>query len=170
MLSRSLIILSLAIVAGGCSAPMEDFTSDAHKFKARFPGKPKLQSQPGPQGTTMQMYAVESRNGVMAVAVADLPLPSDMPPAQVDSALDGAMNGQVRSGGGSLKTSSSIMINGKYPGRELVASITQPKTGQVRSKLFLVKNRLYQVMVMGTDSYATSSQATEFLNSFKMMD
>lgn len=170
MLSRSLIILSLALVTSGCQKPMEDFTSDAHKFKARFPGKPKLQSQPDPAGTTMQMYAVEDRNGVMAVAVADMPLPENMSETQVNGALEGAVNGQVRSGGGSLKTSSSIMVNGKYPGRELVASITQPKTGQVRSKIFLVKNRLYQVMVMGTDSYATSSQATEFLNSFQLMD
>lgn len=42
--------------------------------------------------------------------------------------------------------------------------------GQIRARIYLVGNRLYQVMVIGTDSYTTSSGANAFLDSFKLIE
>ena len=159
----------MALVAG-CQPAMQDFTSTQLKFKARFPGKPKEQSQSGPFNTTMTMFAVESRNGVYMVGVADLPIPTGESDAMIQNRLDGSRDGAVRNIDGTLKTSGAITLNGKYPGREFVASVTKPQQGQVRAKIYMVGTRLYQVMVIGTDSYATNSQATEFLNSFQVIE
>ncbi len=170
MPSRTLAVLAFAILAGGCQPPMQDFTSTQWKFKARFPGKPEEKSQPGPFGTTMTMFAVESRNGMMGVAAVDMPIPENESPAQIQARLDGARDGAIRNLGGTQKSSSEITLNGKWPGREYSASITKPTPGQVRSKIFLVGKRMYMVMVAGTDSYATSSNATAFLNSFQLIE
>jgi hypothetical protein len=148
---------------------MQDFTSAEWSFKARFPGKPKEQTQSGPFGTTMTMYGVESRDGVYAVAIAALPIPAGESPEMLQNRLDGSRDGAIGNVGGKLQSSKSIMLNGKYPGCEFSATITKPKQGQIRAKIYLVEARLYQVMVMGSDSYATSSQANDFLDSFQLL-
>ena len=168
MRSLGFIVFALALTASGCQPAMQDFTSQQHGFKARFPGSPKEQSQPGPMGIQMTMYMVESKNGVIGVAVADMPIPERESDAEIQARLDGSRDGALQNVGGSLKSSTAITLNGKYPGREFTGTITKPTTGQMRAKIFLVNKRLYQVLVMGTDSYANSANATEFLNSFQL--
>ena len=48
--------------------------------------------------------------------------------------------------------------------------ITQPKQGLTRGKVFLKGRRLYQIFVMGTESFANSASATKFLDSFKLSE
>ena len=169
MLTRALGIVALLTLAAGCQK-MEDFTSSEHKFKARFPGKPKKEQQTGPFGVAVTMYGVESRDGLFGIVVSEMPIPANETPEMTQNRLDGARDGAIRNVGGTQKTSSAITLNNKYPGREFSASITQPKKGQVRARVYLVGPRLYQVMVMGTDSFATSSKADEFLNSFQVIE
>jgi hypothetical protein len=172
MLIRALLLLALVPLASGCQKvpPLEDFTSTEYKFKARFPGKPKMEEKPGPMNTTLRMFGAETRDGVCGVGVVDVQLFEGLPPEAIAAALQGGETEMVKNLGGTLKSSSSITLDGKYPGREFSASITQPKVGQVRAKLFLVGKRMYQVIVMGTDSYATNPKATEFLNSFQLLN
>jgi hypothetical protein len=171
MLSRLTLACAAALVlcSAGCKKKMEDFTSTEYKFKARFPGKPKVESQ-SPHGVPTKMFAVERSDGIYGVAVSDMPIPANESEAMIQTRLDGARDGAIRNIGGVQKSSSAITLNGKYPGREFTASITKPKQGQVRARVFLVGTRLYQVMVMGTDSYATSAEANEFLNSFDVLE
>jgi hypothetical protein len=115
------------------------------------------------------MYGVENRDGVFGIAVSDTPFGNESPET-IQNRLDGARDGAIRNVGGTQKSSSPITLNGKYPGREFSASITQPKKGQVRARVYLVGSRFYQVMVMGTDSFATNSKADEFLNSFQVIE
>jgi len=164
---RAAALLVLVTLAG-CQPPMQDFTSEEYKFKARFPGKPKVESQ-SPAGMPTKMFAVEFKDGVYGVAVSDTPFGNEGPDA-VQSRLDGARDGAIRNVGGIQKSSSPVMLNNKYPGREFSASITQPKPGQVRARVYLVGSRFYQVMVMGTDGFATGPKADEFLNSFQVID
>ena len=115
MPSRGLIVFALALIASGCQPPMQDFTSQKWKFKARFPGKPDEKTQPGPQGITMTMFMVESRNGATGIGIADMPFPDDMPQAQIDGALDGAQDGIIRNGKGTLKSSNKITSKQPLP-------------------------------------------------------
>jgi hypothetical protein len=173
------VVLGLAIAPAGClrveqlasteSNPTEEFTSTDYKFKVKFPGKPK-QTERTELGIKVKMFSVEERDGAYMVGVSDMPIPERESERQIQNRLDGARDGAIRNVNGKLKSSSPITLNGKYPGREFTATITKPIQGQTRARIYLVNRRLYQVMLVGTDSYATSPQATEFLNSFQLVE
>ena len=163
------LVLVVAFASGGCQRPLEEFSFPQYKFKAKFPGKPKEEDQ-GAGVATMKAFSVDTRNGAYMVGVADMPLPDGESAEMIQTRLDGARDGAVRNINGSLQSSNAVTLNGKYPGREFSAAITKPKQGQVRAKVFLVGKRMYMIQVIGTDSFCTSSQATEFLNSFVLTE
>jgi hypothetical protein len=150
---------------------MEEFTSTEWKFKAKFPGKPK-QGEQTVMGVKVQMFSVEQKEGVYGVGVSDMPMPAGVTAGNKEGMLDGARDGSIRNVNGKLKWSAPTFLAGNYqwPGREFAAMITQPTQGQIRSRIYLVGKRLYQVVVVGTDGYATSAQSTEFLDSFQLMN
>jgi hypothetical protein len=165
----SLPVVVAVLVVAGCKPPMTDFTSAEYKFKAKFPGSPKAEEQTV-MGIKMKMFGVETRNGASVVGVSDMPIPANEPDAAVQARLDGARDGAIKNAGGTLASSSPVTLAGKYPGREFTASVTNPTKGLVRARVYLVGKRMYQVMVMGTESYANSAASTEFLNSFQVIE
>src|SRR6478672_3088070 len=150
--------------------PMEEFTSAEWKFKAKFPGKPK-QDEKTAMGVKITMFSVELNDGMYGVAVSDMPMPAGTTAGDKERMLDAARDGAIRNINGKQTSSKPILLAGKYqwPGREFTATFTQPTQGQARARIYLVGKRLYQVLVMGTDSVATASQATEFLDSFQVI-
>ena len=117
------------------------------------------------------MLGVESKDGACIIGVADLPIPDGETPEQIQDRLDGARDGAVRNVNGTLTSSSQITLGKqKYLGREFNATITKPKEGQLRARVYLVGKRFYQVIVMGTNEYATSKEATAFLDSFRVTE
>jgi hypothetical protein len=154
------------IPANELEAAVLEFTSADGRFKVQMPGTPKEGSQAS-GGATMKTYSIESRNGAYVVGYADLPIPANEPEAAVQERLDGARDGAVRGGNATLSNSYRITLAGKYPGREFSATLNGTK-GILRAKVYLVKGRLYQVMVIGTDSFANSSDSRQFLDSFAL--
>jgi hypothetical protein len=116
------------------------------------------------------MFATETRNGANMVGVADLPIDADEPAALTEQRLDGARDGAIGKVRGKLLKNQPIIMAGKYPGREFTASLSEPANGLVRARIWLVGKRLYQVMVIGTDTYAGSTSSTDFLDSFRLID
>ncbi|MBY0459567.1 MAG: hypothetical protein K2V38_19780 [Gemmataceae bacterium] len=165
------LLIAVAVVGltalPGCRKPVE-YTSQQYKFSAVFPGTPKETDQTT-AGVKVKMFAVESRNGMCGVAVSDMPIPAGEPADVTQGRLDGARDGAVRNVGGALKTSSPVTLGG-HPGREFTATITSPAAGFLRSRVYLVGTRMYQVVVVGTESYANSAECTNFLNSLKLLD
>jgi len=174
MLRPAVLFLGLVVVVGGCQKPMEEFTSTEWKFKAKFPGKPDTKQQAGPFNTKLNMFMTTARDGGFMIGVADMPIPEGESPAEVQARLDGSRDGAVSNIGGTLQSSSAVTLQGKYPGREFTAKLPPPpkgpKEGIVRAKIYLVGKRLYQIMVIGTTSFATSPSANEFLDSFQVTD
>jgi hypothetical protein len=169
---RSFVAVALIAALGaaaGCGKPMTDFTSAQYKFKAKFPGAPKEESQMA-AGMSMKMFGSESRNGVYAVAVADMPIPANEPAAKIDDRLEGAKLGMLNNIGGTIKSSTNLTLAGKYPGREFTASITKPVAGLVRARVYIVGTRMYQVMVMGKESFVTTADANLFFESFALTE
>jgi hypothetical protein len=164
-----IVAASALLVASGCKPPMTEFTSTEYKFKAKFPGKPTEQEQTA-VGIKFKMFMTEARNGAYAIGVADMPIPANEPTELVEKRLDGARDGAIKNSNGTLKSSNPIKLAGKYPGREFTASITQPTQGLLRGRIYLVGTRLYQVLVMGKDSYTNSAEASAFLESFQLLE
>jgi hypothetical protein len=72
--------------------------------------------------------------------------------------------------GGTVTKTSSATLNGKYPGRDGQATVSnQGQTGVAHSRIFLVKNRLYQLFVIGTDSFVNSPDTAKFFDSFQII-
>lgn len=160
--------LAAPLVAPGSDKPTE-FSSAACKFKAKFPGTPKEQSQMA-AGVQMKMFATESRNGVFAVSVADMPIPANEPAEKIDERLDGAQAGVIKNVNGTLKDSKKVKLADKYAGRDFTATISKPMEGLIRARVYLVGKRLYQVMVMGTEDFVKSKDADQFFESFALTE
>ena len=110
--------------------------------------------------------------GLFSVSVADLPGSDKMTTAQINTALDQARDGLIKSNGGVMKLNNRISISAgkqRYSGREFTASTAQPG-GQMWAKIFLVGKRQYTVMVVGTNQFVTSKEADTFIESFRLLD
>jgi hypothetical protein len=98
---------------------------------------------------------------------------SDFPPAELkkgeeEKRLDQACNGAAESLRGELREENPIKLDGRHPGREFFIR----KNGAVIAKvrIYLVENRLYQVMVLGSGQIFSSKEkdAGIFLDSFRL--
>ncbi len=172
-----LAAVSAALLAGGCgkfkdllNPPMAEFASPDGTWKAKFPGTPAEQTKAA-FGVTFSMWVKEplgGKGGYM-VGTADLPIPAGETQAMVQKRLDDGVSGSVNGVGGALTDSKRVMLHGRYPGRELRATITAPKAGTYRCRIYLVGKRMYMTAVMGEDAFVTAAQADEFLDSFALV-
>jgi hypothetical protein len=68
-----------------------------------------------------------------------------------------------------MTTEYTVKLNDKYWGREVTAELPEQK-GLLRVRFYLVNERMYQVMVVGTPNWANSPAAAKFLESLKISD
>lgn len=84
--------------------------------------------------------------------------------------LDGSRDGAIDNVKGELISETRISLH-EYPGRDLTISV-QDKNGQalfMRGRIFLVENRLYQIMAIVTKGNENNSEINDFLQSFKLL-
>jgi hypothetical protein len=81
--------------------------------------------------------------------------------------LDGAMNGGVQALKGTVLSEKNLTLDG-FPGKEAKVKVSSPTSGEFTVRIFLVENRLYQIMVGGTTGKIDQAGATRFLDSFKL--
>jgi hypothetical protein len=161
------LVLAGALLLSGCgSKEFKEFKSADGGFKVLMPGTPKEKTQATPGGE-LKMYLVEERNGAYMAGFANTPIPPNESEAQTQNRLDGARDGAVRNINGTLVKDTKIKLAGKEPGREIEANLPQNK-GIIRARFYIVGSRMYQVMVVGTKSFAGSADATKFLDSFAL--
>jgi hypothetical protein len=142
---------------------LQEFTSAEGRFKVLMPGVP--QQRPSPQGGTI--YGWEGEGCFFAVAVEDLPIPPDEPPGVTEKRLDGSRDTSVKKVNGRILSEKRIQLQGKHPGREVVASL--PDTGRViRSRFYLVGSRAYLLSVIGEDRDIRSPTANRFFESLTL--
>jgi hypothetical protein len=150
-----------------------EYTSKDGRYSIQMPGAPretqKEATLPPPFSgqLTVQMATVDLGNKAgYAVMYNDYPAAIMAQPIGTDQRLEGAVKGGVNAVKGTIVQQKSISLNG-YPGREVQISSGDKK--QVRTRIYLVKSRLYQVHVIGRDAATiTSADADKFFNSFKL--
>lgn len=166
------LLIPIALVAA-----QEEFKGDWQTFKtpkggfsASFPGAPTEQTQsvktPTGKDIEVTLYALELKKGegTLAIGFSDYP-PEVFKTGTDDKRLDNARDGAVLSAKGKLKSEKKITL-GNAPGRELL--IESESRGSVRTRLYAVKNRLYQAMVVGPRKLVDSKEAAKFLDSFQI--
>jgi hypothetical protein len=85
-----------------------------------------------------------------------------------NKSLDGARDGSLKKTGGKLIQEKKITIGkAKYPGRELLIRIQDGKL-YVRQRLYMVKLRQYQAVMVGPENLVRGKAAEKFFQSFQL--
>jgi hypothetical protein len=162
----ALVLVSGFFLADGGKLEMKEFSSKEGRFKVLLSGTPKEISQTV-RDMTVRMYVVAQKDGVYLVSYNDMPAIALR--GGPDAILDGARDGAVGNLKAKLTTSSKITLARKHPGREFSADLPDKK-GSIRSRVYLVGDRMYQTQVIGTSSLVDSADTSKFLDSFKVTE
>lgn len=169
----SLVLLVFAV--GVAAAHAEDkpewkeFASQEGRFKVLMPGTPKpekfdTESDFGKGVLYMNSVAVDKT--MYAANYCDFP--AEIKKAPIKQVFDSSRDGAVANMQGKLAGEKDIKL-GDHPGREIQIEVAGGKQ-LFRARVYLVEQRLYQVVVMGSREAANSKEADKFLDSFKLAE
>lgn len=160
-----------AAAGAGGGEPADKFESKEWKFRAGYTGTPEAGEAAGPFATRLKAFTQTTPQGSYAVGVVDLPLPETTSPVDVAKRLDETQSAFAAVHRAKLESSTNGVL-GKYQGRDMVFKLPA-KGGEdrvARVRAYLVGKRLYQVSVTGPAAFANADAATEFLNSFEVVE
>lgn len=160
---------SLVLLAAG-PPKLETYTSAEGKFRVLLLPDPKITSDKiATSSGAIPFTNVRSDAGrglSYGVTFADYPDSfQDLDPKTI---LDGVRDG-LKGSDGKVVSDTDVKIGPE--GKQLPAREVKITAGKntIRVRLLLVGGRLYQVMVAGSESSATSKQSDEFLGSFEIV-
>jgi hypothetical protein len=169
---RFLLPLTLPLVLGGAQDPAEwkPFVSKKGGFSVTLPAEPteQVQTVKTPAGPVdVVLYLIDGKKDTVSYVVGYSQFPEKaLQTGTSEKRLDNARDGAVQSAKGKLKEEKKVLL-GSYPGRELL--IESETGGFVRTRIYAVRNRLYQTMVIGNKESIESRAAGAFLDSFKLI-
>ncbi|HKS26179.1 MAG TPA: hypothetical protein VJS44_00095 [Pyrinomonadaceae bacterium] len=167
MLSRFFIITILLCAAYASEAlaqtpPWTKFSSPEGRFSVLMPASPLREEQAKQTPTekvVMRFFTAGSDKGVFIVAYADYRM------AGVKQELDANRDSFLRGMKATLVSESDIKL-GENPGREIRAARDRLS---IRSRIFLVGSRYYQVIAITNANLPGNLEADKFLNSFELV-
>jgi hypothetical protein len=141
--------------------PMQTFTSAEGRFTIQFPGTPMQDSATASAGTLYKFSVSSDDNNIdYMVTYSDNPNFVNRAPQDI---LLGARDGAVKAvDGATLTSDAAIDLNG-VPGRAFTT--TDKDGGSYATHIFLVGNRLYQLLVASNKDHP-AAQTEQFMNSF----
>lgn len=148
------------------------FTSDEGGFTLRLPAQPKEQRRPIENeagSTTAIMYITEVGNTAFGAGFSDFPeSAANTDPGMV---LAGARDGAAKKVNGTVVDEKAIEING-HPGMEVKVNIpaaaSMPGGATYRARLYLVNNRLYQVIYVALKKDEVADEYQKLFASFQL--
>jgi len=166
------LVTSFTLGAAQDAAPtLKRYKSEDGNFSAEFPGVPKAQRvpvEPGNEKAAKQVqYVFGVEDGAYLVSYQDNPNLEEADAKAQEEALKTAQDSLGKTFG-KLLSEKPIQLLEKYPGREFEYEIPGQK-GRYRSRMYLVDGRLYQVIVVGTEEFASSKTAEAVLDSFALL-
>lgn len=143
----------------------QEFRSAKGSFVVQLPGEPKVETNPpDATGRTESRFLVDLGDTAYIVAFDDY-APGHLTNANPTSVLDTAQDALLKALKGTLRQHRPTTISG-FPGREIVFDTPDHNTGKVR--VYVVRNRLYQVWYLGPTGQETRPDVDRFLNSFQL--
>jgi hypothetical protein len=162
-LKRSGVRVNVAPVAPKAAGDWITHSSTAGRFSILMPATPRTQEQPvdTAAGKLINYVAMAQRgSAAFAISYADYPQNNAEPQGVLDTVRDGAVTGIK----GTLVTTKRITHKG-FPGREFQASV---QGALYTSRIFLVGDRLYQMVVVAPVGQLSDSDISKFLTSFDL--
>jgi hypothetical protein len=167
-----LIVTVGAFLLAGGSQPASaqswtEFHSKEGAFSILMPSKPARQNNPTstPIGTIdIVMFTASTDSAFYAVTYSDFPsAPSD--DDEANRRLDSGRDGGVAQAKGKLISETRITLDG-FLGREIKAKV---EGGYLLARVYSVKQRVYQIIMAGSEAEIASQHAIRFFNSFKLV-
>ena len=151
----------------------EPFVSKGGKFSVALPGKPsekvrKIKS--GDREQDLHVFSVEQKAGtaVVAYVVTYLDYPKGTVGEDKDKFLAGVVERNVGLLKGKVAAEEKITLGkDKHPGRDVRVDLPDKKQ-LYRARVFLVGDRVYQVVVLGPEEFVKGKEIDEYLKSFKV--
>jgi len=163
-------LASLFVLAGVARADeWKEFTSPDGRFSVEFPGTPKQVKDPRQTkfGKVEAQLVILSVSNRVFYGVEYLDYPASVLKAHgADELLDDAVESAVKGVKGARIDSKDTITASGSPGRQIVLSA--PGNLQLTMKMFLVKNRLYQVIASVGKGEEKTADPKRFLESFKL--
>ena len=168
------ILLILACCLASCSGPptLKEFKSASGRFLVMTPvtfeeSTNNLKTEAGE--IKLYLFAGQLDDIAYVIGYSDYSSES-APPDYAEKMLNGARNGAVGNTQGQLMSETQITLSG-YPGRELVIETRgeDRPPAIIKGRMFMVKNRLYQVTVVAPRGKAGDKIIDDFLQSFKLL-
>jgi hypothetical protein len=162
------LALSLALAGAVLAQGWSAFTSKEGKFTVLLPGTPKTEHKTIPSAVgQLQMNLFTVDKGATAYIVNYTDYPADkVASSDPKKILDGALNGQLNNLKAKASVDKVVTLNGN-PGRDVTFAGANNFSG--RCKLFMVKNRLYQVLALTQNNAAPASDFAKYVDSFSLL-
>lgn len=165
------VAVGLVVVAfaGAAGAQQPEYAPEDGKYSVKFQGAPKLKSETAKTAVgDLTVHVATYANGdgsTFMVSYTDFPEAATKP-ANHGTLFDGLRDG-VKGRDGKLVGDPKAIEHGpdKLPGREFVV-----EKGKLRIRMRVVVRgeRVYQVAVIGSESFTTGKEGTAFLDSFQL--
>jgi hypothetical protein len=169
----NLLLAALLLAGCGSSSKWKEFRSKVGNFSVKAPVA--LEEQPQSSDLSIgkasaHTYLAESDGILYAVAYTEF-RQEIIDAGDPEEMLSNARDTMITSLSGELVLETRKSL-GNFPGRELVVDTIMPdyKYGVMKARIYLVNNRLYQVMALVDKMNADTSAITRFLDSFKLID
>jgi hypothetical protein len=169
--SIALLFVALPAISGVADEPTEwkEFASKDGRFKVLMVGTPKedkLDTESDFGKGVLNMNSIQV--GKTMYAANHIDFPAEIKKAGLKQVYDSSRDGAVANLAGKLASEKDIKL-GENPGREIQIDV-QGGRQLFRARVYLIEQRLYQVVVFGTKEAATSKEADKFLDSFKLAE
>ncbi len=174
-MSRALIFAILITVPGWLRADdpkpaAKEFISKTGRFSILFPGAPKEERDAGNDGKLQQVqFTLPAADGAYLVSYQDYPGLAAASTEKLTDALAQAQEAARKGLNGKNAQTKSLTLDKQYPGRQIEFDFVGPSEGRFRSRAYMVKGRLYQVIVVGKKDFVKSAEAERFMDSFKLL-
>lgn len=149
-----------------------EFRSETGNFSVQTPYTLKettqsIETQVGP--IDIHIFSGEQGNEVVLVGYSDYPM-EIIQASSAEQILDGSRDGAVENVKGELISETQITLDG-YPGREVIIQASAENKQEIimHGRIFLVEQRLYQIMAVVPKGKETAQHLDSFLQSFKLL-
>ncbi len=164
MTRTALFALLLLFPAGMQAQELKEFSSAEGNYKLLFPPNARAMNQKLPMNMELKMQIAESPEGAAFVSYTKLPAaPTE---ANMDQMLDSTRDGMLKNLGAKVQKETKLMLQGKYPGREILAEVTGK--GLARIRIISAGDGLYNILIVGKKEYVERDQSGKILSSFEI--
>ena len=166
------VSLVLLVLAACTQSEWQELAVNEGGFRVLMRGQAHYARQPieTPAGRMVgHLYSSDRPDAYFAVGYSDYPLAYVLGTAP-GTVLAGVRDTWVQRIKGRLTLSSPITIDGKYPGLEFSAEgRVKDADTWIQARVYLVDQRLYQVIAMGRKGQIAQGVLNRYLNSFKLI-